>query len=226
MIKNVNDLKASDLAAIGMNYGYSRTRRHPSAKPFIKQTQNGIDSIDLDSTIAQMKSAIEFLKTVQSQGKQILFVGVKPETRQKIKEIALSIGAPYVAERFIGGTLTNYVQIKKRSEKLADLLKKKENGELEVYTKKEKLLIERDIDRLDKNFGGISNLSSLPGAIVMIDSRHEDMCVLEAKQLNIPVVAFSNTDCNLDLIDYPVVGNDASIACIEQFLTVVRTSLV
>ena len=110
MIKNVNDLKTSDLAAIGMNYGYSRTRRHPSAKPFIKQTQNGIDSIDLEFTISQMKTAIEFLKSVQASGRQILFVGVKPETRQKIKEIALSIGAPYVAERFIGGTLTNYPQ--------------------------------------------------------------------------------------------------------------------
>ena len=226
MIKNVNDLKTSDLAAIGMNYGYSRTRRHPSAKPFIKQTQNGIDSIDLEFTISQMKTAIEFLKSVQASGRQILFVGVKPETRQKIKEIALSIGAPYVAERFIGGTLTNYPQIKKRSDKLADLLKKKENGDLDVYTKKEKLLIERDIARLDKNFGGISNLTTLPGAIVMIDSRHENMCVLEAKQLKIPVVSLSNTDSNLDLVDYPVVGNDASVASIEQFLTVVRTSLV
>jgi small subunit ribosomal protein S2 len=162
------------LKAAGLQYGYSRTRRHPSVKPFIEGNHNGVDFINLDKTKEQLEAAISFLKAVHGAGKVVLFVGVKPEIRQIIKEVALSLNAPYIAERFIGGTLTNFPQMKKRIEKLHDLLKKKETGELAVYTKKEQLLIQRDIDRLDRDFGGISALTNLPAAIVMIDPRHEE----------------------------------------------------
>jgi small subunit ribosomal protein S2 len=150
------------LSKAGLQYGYSRTRRHPSVKPYIEGNHNGVDFINLDKTAEQLDAAISFLKSVQGAGKVILFVGVKPEIRQIIKEVALSLGAPYIAERFIGGTLTNFPQMKKRIEKLHDLLKKKETGELAVYTKKEQLLIQRDIDRLDRDFGGISALTNIP----------------------------------------------------------------
>jgi small subunit ribosomal protein S2 len=179
------------LKEAGLQYGYSRTRRHPSVKPFVEGNHNGIDFINLDKTKEQLESAISFIKAMHTAGKVILFVGVKPEVRQMIKEIALSLNAPYIAERFIGGTLTNFPQIKKRIEKLHDLLKKKEAGELSMYTKKEQLLIQRDIDRLDRDFGGISSLTNLPHVIVMIDSRHEDMCVKEALRLHIPIVVSS-----------------------------------
>ena len=182
------------LSAAGLQYGYSRTRRHPSVKPFVEGNYNGVDFINLEKTQEQLENAITFLKSLKDSGRVILFVGVKPEIRQLVKEVALSLNAPYITERFIGGTLTNFPQIKKRIEKLHDLLKKKETGELSVYTKKEQLLIQRDIDRLDRDFGGISSLTNLPAAIVMIDSRHEDMCVKEAARLHIPVVALSNTE--------------------------------
>ena len=213
------------LASAGLQYGYSRTRRHPSVKPFIEGNHNGVDFINLDSTAEQLNDAITFLKSVQGAGKTILFVGVKPEIRQMIKEVALSLNAPYVAERFIGGTLTNFPQIKKRIEKLHDLLKKKETGELAVYTKKEQLLIQRDIDRLDRDFGGISSLTNIPSAIVMIDSRHEDMCVKEAKILHIPVVALCNTDCTIEGIEYPIVGNDGSVSSVRFVLESIKNAL-
>jgi small subunit ribosomal protein S2 len=213
------------LAKHGLQYGYSRTRRHPTIKPFIEGNHNGVDFINLESTATQLNEALSFLKSVQGAGKVILFVGVKPEIRQMIKEVALSLNAPYIAERFIGGTLTNFPQMKKRIEKLHDLLKKKETGELAVYTKKEQLLIQRDIDRLDRDFGGISTLTNLPAAIVVIDPRHEEMCVKEAAICHIPVVALSNTDCTLEGIEYPIVGNDGSVASVKFILDTIKEAL-
>lgn len=213
------------LSNAGLQYGYSRTRRHPSIKPFIEGNHNGVDFINLDKTKEQLENAISFLKSVQGAGKVILFVGVKPEIRQIVKEVALSVNCPYIAERFIGGTLTNFPQIKKRIEKLHDLLKKKETGELAVYTKKEQLLIQRDIDRLDRDFGGISSLTNIPAAIVMIDSRHEIMCVKEAARLHIPVVALANTDCTLEGIEYPIVGNDGSVGSVRFILEAFKEAL-
>lgn len=213
------------LKKAGLQYGYSRTRRHPSVKPFVEGNYNGVDFINLEKTKEQLETAISYLKTVHQAGKVILFVGVKPEVRQIIKEVALSLNAPYIAERFIGGTLTNFPQMKKRIEKLHDLLKKKETGELAVYTKKEQLLIQRDIDRLDRDFGGVSSLTNLPAAVVIIDPRHESMCVKEAERLHIPVVALSNTDCTLEGIEYPIVGNDGSVASVRFVLEAIKSAL-
>lgn len=221
----MSNITKEALASAGLQYGYSRTRRHPSIKPYIEGNHNGVDFINLESTAKQLNDAIAFLKSVQGAGKTILFVGVKPEIRQMIKEVSLSLNAPFVAERFIGGTLTNFPQIKKRIEKLHDLLKKKETGELAVYTKKEQLLIQRDIDRLDRDFGGISSLTNIPAAIVMIDSRHEDMCVREAKILHIPVVALCNTDCTIEDIEYPIVGNDGSVSSVRFVLESIKNAL-
>lgn len=213
------------LKKAGLQYGYSRTRRHPSVKPFIEGNYNGVDFINLDSTKSQLEEAVTFLTSMKSAGKVILFVGVKPEIRSVIKEVALSLNSPYIAERFIGGTLTNFPQIKKRIEKLHDLLKKKETGELAVYTKKEQLLIQRDIDRLDRDFGGVSSLTNIPAVVVIVDSRHEDMCVKEAKRLHIPVVALCNTDCTLEGIEYPIVGNDGSVSSVRFVLESIKDAL-
>lgn len=213
------------LKKAGLQYGYSRTRRHPSVKTFIEGNYSGVDFINLEKTKAQLEDAVTFLKSLKGAGKVILFVGVKPEIRQIVKEVALSLNAPYVSERFIGGTLTNFPEIKKRITKLHDLLKKKETGELAVYTKKEQLLIQRDIDRLDRDFGGISSLTNIPHAIVIIDPRHEEMCIKEAAILHIPVVALSNTDCTLEGIEYPIVGNDGSVSSVRFVLEVIKEAL-
>ncbi len=218
-------LTLQQLADAGLQYGYSRTRRHPSTKSFVHSNKGGIDFINLDKTKVQLEEALSFLYSIKNAGKMILFVGVKPEVRQLVKETALSLNAPYVAERFIGGTLTNFVQMKKRVDRLHDLLKKKENGEFSVFTKKEQLLLQREIERLDKDFGGVSTMNNLPAAIVMIDPRFEAMCVLEAKRMNIPVVALSSTDCNINTISYPVVGNDGSLLPVKFFLEMVKTEL-
>lgn len=218
-------ISVEDLGKVGMQYGYSRTRRHPSTKKYVASSSNGVDIINLEDTKKQLEEAITFLASVKGAGKTIMFVGVKPEIRQMIKEVALSLNAPYIADRFIGGSLTNFSQMKKRVEKLHDLLKKKEKGELSVYTKKEQLLIQRDIERLDRDFGGVSALTNLPTAIVIVDPRHESMCVKEAMHMHIPVVALCNTDCTLEGITYPVLGNDGSVASVRFFLDTLKESL-
>lgn len=218
-------ISLDSLAQAGLQYGYSRTRRHPSTKSFIYANKAGIDYIDLEKTKIQLEEALSFLSSVKNAGRIILFVGVKPEVRQLIKEIALSLNAPYIAERFIGGSLTNFSQMKKRIEKLHDLLKKKEDGAFAVFTKKEQLLLQREIERLDRDFGGISTMTNLPSAIVIVDPRHESMCLEEAVRMNIPVVALSNTDCNISSVTYPVVGNDGSLASVRFFLEVIKAEL-
>lgn len=213
------------LAQAGMQYGYSRTRRHPSTKSFIHSNRDGIDFINLEKTKTQFEEALAYLYALKNAGKTILFVGVKPEIRQLIKETALSLNAPYIAERFIGGSLTNFPQMKKRIDRLHELLKKKELGELAVFTKKEQLLLQRDINRLDRDFGGVSGMPNLPAAIVVVDPRHESMCILEALRMNIPVVALSNTDCNINTVTYPVVGNDGTLASVKFFLETIKAEL-
>lgn len=218
----MSNLNINELVKLGAHYGYTRTRRHPTAKPFIKSSTNGVDFIDLEKTSLQMDEALKFLKSVVDSNKQVLFVSTKPEMKQIIKEISLSSGMPYIADRYIGGSLTNYPQIKKRIEKLHDLLKKKEAGELSVYTKKEQGLIQKDIERLDRNFGGLSVLEGLPAALVVVDSKKEDMCVAEAIKMRIPVVSLCNTDCDNKIIDYPIVCNDAAPQVVREMLETIK----
>ncbi len=219
----MSNLNTNDLVKIGAHYGYTRTRRHPSAKPYINASQNGVDFIDLSKTMTQMDTAMDFLKGVVAANRQVVFVGTKPEMKQIIKEISLASNMPYIADRYIGGVFTNFPQIKKRIEKLHTLLKQKEAGELAVYTKKEQVLIQRDIDRLDRSFGGLSVLDGLPAALVVIDSKKEWMCVDEAIRMRIPVVALCNTDSDIKVIDYPVVCNDAAPQVARAMLEHIKT---
>ena len=219
------NLNIDNLIKLGAHYGYTRTRRHPSTKSYVITSQNGVDFINLDKTVEDFASAITFLKSVAASNKQILFVGTKPEIRQTIKEIALSVNQPYIADRYIGGAITNFSQIKKRIEKLHDLLSKKEKGELAVYTKKEQGLIQKDIERLDRNFGGLSNINGLPGAMVIVDARKEHMCIAEAVRMGIPVVSLANTDCDIRDVDYPIMCNDGAPSVVREILETIKRSV-
>lgn len=170
---DIENIKIEDLAKAGVAYGYRKTRRHPSTKDFIYSTQNGVDLIDLNKTSEQLKEAVEFLKSIKAQNKKIIFIGEKPEVIQIVREVALALGEPYIVNRFIGGSITNFPQIKKRVEKLQHMLDQKEKGEWSKFTKKEQLLMQRELEKLDKNFGGLTGVGNLPGAIVVVDSKYE-----------------------------------------------------
>lgn len=210
--------KVQDMFGVGAHYGYSRTRRHPTTKQYIFGSKNKTDIIDLEQTEVQLAKAEELLKTVVSTGKQVIFVGSKPEIRDLVKATAESLGMPYVDERWIGGTLTNWKQIKSRVVMLEDLGTKSEEGTLMYKTKKEKLLLERKIDKLGRRFGGLSVLKGIPAAIVVIDGREEVNAVTEAHMMGIPVIGLVNTDNDVRLVDYPIVANDNSRKSVDFFL--------
>jgi len=203
---------------VGAQYGYSKSRRHPSAKPYIFGAKNNTEIFDLEKTSDTLKSAKEFVKEIASQGKQIMFISSKPEAREFIKNGAESINQPYVAGRWIGGTLTNSDVIKKRIDRLADLESKKEKGELGKYTKKEQLLLTREIEALTDKFGGISNIKGTPGALFVIDMKKEDIAVEEAKKKGVPVVTLSSNDCDISSVEYPILGNDSARKSVEFFV--------
>lgn len=202
----------------GAHFGYSKTRRHPSASPYIFGVKNHSEIFDLEKTYEALLKAKEFAMSVVAAGKQILFVGGKSEGKDAVFTGANSCGMPFVAGRYIGGTLTNYSEIKKRVEKLEKLRADRESGALNKYTKKERLLIDREIDRLTRNFDGIVLMKGMPGAVFIIDPKRESIVVAEARKMKIPVIALANSDCDMTLVDYPLPGNDSLKSSIEFFV--------
>lgn len=202
----------------GGYYGYSKTRRHPSVKPYLYTIKAGKDIINLEKTAEQIDKAAEFLAGIVKDKKQFLIIGTKPEAREKVTNTGMKLALPFAAERFIGGTLTNFGEIKKRVEKLHELISKKEAGDFSVYTKKEQSLIDRDIARMTKNFGGLGSIGGFPAVAFLVDSNHEAIALAEAKYMRIPVVALCNTDCNIKSIDYPIVVNESSAQVIQIVL--------
>ena len=199
----------------GAHFGFARARRHPSAVSFLFGTKDRTDIFDLEETTRRLATAREFAASLGGIGKHLLFVGGKQEALSTVREAAERVGAPYVAGRWIGGTLTNFKNIHKRIDRLQKLTSERESGELEKYTKRERLLIDREIDELLARFGGLVHMTDLPGALFVVDSRHEDTAVKEGNQLGIPVIALSNSDCDFSLIQYPIPANDTSVRSVS-----------
>ncbi len=202
----------------GAHYGLIKSRRHPSTKPYIFGVKNKVEIFDLEKTNEKLEEAKTFIKSIVSTGGMVLFVGGKNEARSSILSGAQKVGQPYVAGRWLGGTLTNFPEIKKRIAKLEDLTNAREKGELGKYTKKERLLIDREIEKLNRDFSGLSPMRILPKVLFVIDPRKEAIAVAEAHNLNIPVVALASSDCNLLEVEHPIPGNDASLKSIELFV--------
>lgn len=213
------------LFKVGAHFGYARSRRHATMKSLVFGTKNNTDILDLTQTAPLLESALEFIKALGAQGKTLLFVSGKPEMAQLIRESAASIGMPFVAGRWLGGTLSNFPEIKKRMNRMKELLDEKESGtSAKKYTKKERLMIDREIARLEENFSGLVQLEKIPDALVIVDTKREDNAVKEARGLDVPVVGIMNTDCDRSLVSHPVVGNDASRESVEYFLKAITTA--
>lgn len=213
------------LFKVGAHFGYSKTRRHASVKKYIFGTKNKVDIIDLEKTVPQLEVAKKVLQDIKAGGKIALFVGTKPEARESVKNTAIELGMPYVAERWVGGLLTNWAEVKKRIVYFDELRTKKEKNELSMYTKKEILMIEKDLERMAHNFLGLIGMKRLPDLLVVIDPRKEHIAVTEGEKMNIPVVALLNTDCDVNKIQYPIMANDASRGSIAYFLTSLKEAL-
>ncbi|MEK7109015.1 MAG: 30S ribosomal protein S2 [Patescibacteria group bacterium] len=198
------------LFAVGAHFGYSPSRRHPSVSGYIFGQKGGTELFDLEQTAALLEQALEFVKTLAQGRKVVLFVGGKAEARGPLVRTAQMLNQPYSAGRWIGGTLTNWQEIKKRLARLQEITDMREKGELNKFTKMERLLIDREAADLERMFGGLKGLQKAPDALVVVDPKAESGAVAEARQLNIPIVALLNSDCDRADIKHPIPGNDAS----------------
>ncbi len=206
------------LFAAGAHFGFVKSRRHPSAKPFIFGAKNKVEIFDLEKTSAELAKALEFVETKGKEGGLVLFVGGKSEAREAVIKAGTDLSMPYVSGRWIGGTLSNFSEIKKRIAKLEELTIAREKGELAKYTKKERLLIDREIDNLTLYFGGLATLKMLPKLLVIIDPKKEHIAVAEARRMKIPVVALCGSDTDLHEITRAIPGNDSSRQTISYVL--------
>ena len=207
-------MAATDIQALfdaGAHFGYVRARRHPTATGYLFGTKDRTDIFDLEETTKRLEAASAATAAVAASGKHLLFIGGKHEASGIVKVAAERVGAPYVAGRWIGGTLTNFKNIRKRLERLEKLTSERASGELDKYTKRERLMIDREITELLGRFGGLTKMADLPGALFIVDTRHEDTAVQEANQLGIPVIGLSSSDCDFSMVQYPIPANDTSI---------------
>ncbi len=214
--------KIDELFKAGAHFGFLKSRRHPSAKPFLYGVKNRVDIYDLEKTSEELDKVLGVVENFGKENSPILFVGGKSEARSAVENAARELGMPYVSGRWIGGTLTNFPEIKKRVAKLEQLQGEKERGELIKYTKKERLLIDRDIAKLTIFFSGLSLMKSLPKLVVVVDPKKEHIAVSESKKMKIPVVAIAGADCNLYDVDYAIPANDAS----QKSITYIMNELV
>ncbi len=206
----INKSLIERLFAAGAHFGFTKSRRHPTVAPYIYGNKQGTDIIDLEQTGALLETAKSVLNEMGKNGKTILFVGTKEEITPMVKSAALAAEMPYVVNRWIGGMLTNWSEIKKRIARLGDLVAQGESGELErKYTKKERVVIGRELEKLSFNFDGIKAMPGMPHLIIVVDPRHDEIAITEARDMNIPTIGITSSDANLRTINYPIVANDS-----------------
>jgi len=204
------------LFSAGAHFGFKKSRRHPSVTPYLFASKDGNDIIDLEQSAELIIKAAAFLEESGKNGKTVVFVGTKDEVSRIVKEVAEKLAMPYVTNRWIGGMMTNFSEIKKRIARLESLTLEQESGELErKYTKKERVLITREMDKLKHNFGGIKALTRPADVMVVVDPRHDSIAVQEARDLNIPIIALMSSDCDVTSVTYPVIVNDALQASVS-----------
>ena len=215
------------LLEAGVHFGHQTRRWNPKMKKYIYGERNGIHIINLEQTVELIeKDVYPFVVEIAKQGKSVLFVGTKKQAQDAIKEEAERCGQFYVNSRWLGGMLTNFKTIRSRVERLNKLNNMEKMGEFDLLPKKEvsKLKIERD--KLETNLGGIKNMRSLPGLMFVVDPEQEDIAVKEARDLNIPIVAITDTNCDPDLVDYVIPGNDDAIRAVKLIASVVANAII
>jgi small subunit ribosomal protein S2 len=212
-----NELSLKALLEAGAHFGHQTHKWNPKMKKYVHGERNGIYIIDLTQTVPLAQKAYEFIKKTAASGKSVLFVGTKRQASPVIREAAESCGAFHVSYRWLGGMLTNYKTIALSIDKLRKVEKMKDNGDFKLLKKKEQSKVEKEVIKLERNLGGIKNMRKLPGALFVVDPNNERIAINEANNLNIPVVAITDTNCDPDGIDFVVPGNDDAMKSITAF---------
>ena len=214
------------LLEAGVHFGHQTRRWDPKMAEYIFQARNGIHIIDLQKTSKKLDEAYEFIRSQAEEGKTVLFVGTKKQAQECIKEAAEKCGMYYVDQRWLGGMLTNFKTIKTRIQRLKELEKMEEDGTFEVLPKKEVILLKKEMEKLERNLGGIKNMEEIPGVIFLVDPKKEHIAVLEAKKLGIPVIGLVDTNCNPEEVDYAIPGNDDAIRAVKLITDVMANAII
>ena len=203
------------LLEAGVHFGHQTRRWDPRMAEYIFQARNGIHIIDLQKTSKKLDDAYEFVRAQAEEGKNILFVGTKKQAQECVKEAAEKCGMFYINERWLGGTLTNFPTIRTRVERLTELERMEEDGTFDILPKKEVALLRKEMDKLNKNLGGIKEMTEIPDVMFIVDPKKEHNAIAEAKKLGIPVVGIVDTNCDPDDVDYVIPANDDAIRAVK-----------
>lgn len=214
------------LLEAGVHFGHQTRRWDPRMAEYIFQARNGIHIIDLQKTSKKLDVAYEFVRAQAEEGKNILFVGTKKQAQECVKEAAEKCGMFYINERWLGGTLTNFPTIRTRVERLTELERMEEDGTFDILPKKEVALLRKEMDKLNKNLGGIKEMTEIPDVMFIVDPKKEHIAILEAKKLNIPVVGLIDTNCNPNDVDYVIPGNDDAIRAVKLMTDVMANAVI
>lgn len=209
----------------GVHFGHQKKGWHPKMAPFIYTTRAGVHILDLEKTAQKLTEATDFARDVVSRGGKVLFVSTKRQAQAIVQKAAAAVNMPFATVGWIGGTLTNFDHIIKQVHLLKDLRKKRASGELDKYTKRERLQFDEQIASLEKTVGGIETLETLPQALFIIDLKKEKTALREARKKNIPVIAMVDTNCNPDLVDYPIPANDDATKSIDYVVNAVTAAI-
>ena len=214
------------LLEAGVHFGHQTRRWDPKMAEYTFQARNGIHIIDLQKTSKKLDEAYAFVKEQAEEGKTVLFVGTKKQAQECMKEAALKCGMFYVDQRWLGGMLTNFGTIQKRIQRLKDLEAMEQDGTFDVLPKKEVILLKKEMEKLERNLGGIKEMNELPGVIFLVDPKKERIAILEAKKLGIPVVGLVDTNCNPEEVDYAIPGNDDAIRAVKLIADVMANAVI
>ena len=212
------DIDIDEMAKAGLHFGHKTSKVHPKMEPYLYGVRNGIHIIDLEKSKEKLSQALEFVKNLISENKILLVIGTKIQSRELVKNFVKDCNLPYINERWLGGTFTNFEVIKKRIDYFKDLEKKKTEGQLEKYTKKERAEIEKELKDLEIKFGGIKNLEKLPDAIFVLDMEKDSLAVKEARMKGVKVIGISDTNCDPTLADFPIPASDDAVSSIKYIL--------
>ncbi|MBI1842151.1 MAG: 30S ribosomal protein S2 [Verrucomicrobia bacterium] len=217
----MTNIGVKELLEAGVHFGHQTRRWNPKMKRFIFDARNGIHIIDLSKTLTQLQTACEFLYKTVAKGGSVLFVGTKKQAQEAVKEAAKTCTQFYSTERWLGGTLTNFNTVKRSIARMKKIEQWEADGSINQYVKQEQSMYRRELARLLKNFEGIRAMDKFPAAMFVIDLKREHNAVAEGRRLGIPIVAIVDTNCDPDLVDYPIAGNDDAIRSVRVILTAV-----
>jgi len=213
------EISLEEMMKAGVHFGHQKARRNPKMDEYIFTTRKGINIIDLQKTQEKIKEALDFIQAVKKSGKNILFVGTKIQAKDLVRELAQATGMPFVSERWLGGTFTNFKVIRGRTRYLVDGEGMLARGEFKKYTKFEQMKKIEELEKMEKRMGGIKNMSDLPGAVFAVSIKEDNLAITEARKMGIPVIAIADTNVDPSVVDFPIPANDDAISSLKLILS-------